>query len=321
MLNFNADFRLFTLAVMFLLAASAAGAAAPAKHNNIFSGTYFHPPVAEQECTACHTIHGDAVGPFLQATVPELCYQCHEDKAAMDLVHEPVGEGECLSCHVPHTSDFRPLLIHRVPELCHLCHDPGDEHIAKNATCTTCHNVHSSGTARFLKGERTKNCWDCHQDKRQGESLHAPARDGKCLACHYTHPDPRFANRIRASYPLKIRTPYKDGAYALCEKCHKTAMFTDMNYFETGFRTVSQNLHARHVFSKEGVTCSACHDIHNARRSALIVEFLRIEGEIPKPLSFLRFSGGGSCGPACHDAAMYVQDEELIKDDDEGATP
>jgi len=307
----------FFFAFVPILTATNAGAAAPANHNNIFSGLYFHPPVADEDCTVCHTIHGDAVGPFLQAEVPELCYECHEDKAAMDMVHEPVGEGECLSCHDPHTSDSRPLLIKRVPELCHMCHDPDDEHIAKNAVCNKCHNVHSSGTARFLKGERTKNCWDCHDDKRKGESLHTPAKEGKCMACHYTHPDPRFVNRIRASYPLKIRTPYEPGAYALCERCHKPAIFNDINYFETGFRTVSQNLHARHVFGKDGVTCSACHDIHNARRPGLIVEFVRIKGESPQPLNYLKFTGGGTCGDACHEAKTYVQNEELIDGDDE----
>jgi len=58
------------------------------------------------------------------------------------------------------------------------------------------------------------------------------------------------------------------------------------------------------------VGCGACHDVHTARRTALMVDWVRLPGAKPAPLQFLSFSNGGSCGPACHATATYVRDED-----------
>lgn len=298
-------------AAALLVSSGIAFAAAPPGHNQTLSRAWFHAPVADDDCTVCHTLHRDPVGPNLQAPIPDLCYQCHENVAAKDVVHEPVGAGRCTDCHRVHTSDYRPLLIKRIPELCLDCHPVDAEHVARNTLCTSCHGVHSSDTARFLKGERTRNCGQCHADKRQGMSLHAPAREGKCLTCHFTHPDPRFATeRLRGPYPPQPLAPYTPGAYGLCDGCHEPRLHDDPECLETGFRTASQNLHARHARADRGVACSACHDIHGTDTSALIVEWVRLPGAPQKPMQFLRFSTGGTCGPACHATATYLRGEQ-----------
>ena len=298
--------------------ASGAAAAPPAGHNDLFSGRWFHAPVADEDCAVCHTMHRDPVGPNLQAPVPELCYQCHEDMAAQDVVHEPVGEGRCTDCHMVHTSGEPMLLKLRVPDLCIGCHPVNERHVGRGTLCTGCHGVHSSETSRFLKGNRSRNCGSCHGDKRRGASRHTPAREGKCLTCHFTHPDPRFASeKLRGSYP---RDPYETlgpGLYGLCDRCHDPALYTDPGYRMTWFRTGNENLHYRHVARENGLTCSVCHDIHTARRPALMVDWLRIPGKEQRLMKFLKWSTGGSCGPACHGTATYVRSEDaaFIEDD------
>lgn len=280
-----------------------AQASPPSNHNQVLSGRYFHAPVADDECTVCHTIHRDPVGPNLQAPVPQLCYQCHENVAAKDVVHEPVGKGRCSDCHRVHTSEHRQLLLKGIPDLCIECHPVDASHVGRNTLCTSCHGVHSSETARFLKGERTRNCGSCHKDKREGHSLHPPSQEGKCLTCHFTHPDPRFTTvRLRAAYPSTPRAASGPGVYALCDPCHEPALYTDPKNKATGFRTTSKNLHLRHVGGAKGLTCSACHDVHGART---LLEWVRAPGQEPKAMNFLSFPEGGSCGPACHPAATY----------------
>jgi hypothetical protein len=94
-------------------------------------------------------------------------------------------------------------------------------------------------------------------------------------------------------------------------------LYADPAYRETGFRTLADNLHVRHVTGPDGVGCSACHDIHAALRPALIVEWVRRPGSEPQPMQFIRFSTGGTCGPACHETAMYLRAAaaELEKED------
>lgn len=300
------------VALGLALWASAAPAAAPAGHNRAFSRRWFHGPVADDNCSVCHAIHGDSVEKSLKAPVPKLCYQCHEDVAAKDVVHEPVGAGRCTDCHEVHTSDVRPLLIRKVPELCFDCHSLDDQHKTRGTVCTGCHGVHSSETSRFLEGGQVKNCGQCHRDKREGEWIHAPAREGKCLSCHFTHPDPRFrVQRFRNAYPSgpeAMAEKHGIDSYGLCDQCHLQALHTDPGYRDTRFRTAKLNLHERHV-RQRGVTCSVCHDLHSARKPALMDEWVRLPGRQSKPMQYLRMSTGGSCGPVCHAPATYLRDD------------
>ena len=296
------------LGALVALWALGATAGPPPGHRQILAGRWFHAPVADSDCTACHTMHRNPVGPNLQAPVPELCWHCHEDLTAGDVVHKPVGGGRCMDCHLAHTSDVRRLLRRRVPELCFGCH-PVDAHVSPNTLCTSCHEAHSSDTARLLKGKRTRNCGSCHADKREGASVHPPVARGKCLTCHYTHPDPRFAGGgLRQAYPRGLLAPYDPRGYALCDRCHPRELHADPAFEGTRFRSATANLHARHVQGDDGVSCSACHDTHASEEEALVHRWVRWPDRPPVPLEFARSEGGGACGPACHPAATYSRE-------------
>ena len=292
-----------------LFAASQTRAAPSPRHNQILSKRWFHAPVADDDCTVCHTMHGGGAEKSLKAPVPELCYQCHEDMAAKDVVHEPVGAGRCSDCHEVHTADVRPLLIRRVPALCHECHPTDEAHKTRGTLCTGCHGVHSSETSRFLSGEKSRNCGKCHGDKRQGDRVHEPARAGRCLTCHFTHPDPRFqSERLRTRYVAGPIVRDDPGMFDLCDGCHPPRLHSDKEFRSTGFRTAAENLHARHALGKKGIGCSTCHDVHASLRPALMTEWVRPRDKAPKPLQFITFDAGGSCGPVCHAAAVYLRD-------------
>ena len=302
--------RLLAAAAGAALWAAAAPASAPPDHNQLFFGQWVHAPLADDDCGVCHTIHGEAVGPALQADEPDLCYQCHEDVSTKDIVHEPVGAGRCSDCHRVHTSDVRPLLLRRIPDLCIECHPPTPSHVGRGMVCTQCHGVHSSETSRFLKDERNRPCKRCHESKQRGERVHEPARTGKCLTCHFTHPDPRFGTeKLRGRYTMRVRGTYSPGDFGLCERCHDRRLFEDVDWLETWFRTGTRNLHALHV-AAGGVSCSSCHDVHSSGRPSLVAGWFRQPDKAPRQIQFLRFSTGGSCGPACHAVATYLRDEE-----------
>ncbi len=291
-------------ALLGVALAAAAAAAPPPGHQRLLAGVWSHAPVADDDCSVCHTVHRGRVGASLRAPEPDLCYQCHENVAAKDIVHEPVGEGACSKCHRAHTSDERSLLHKRIPELCLDCHPVDRAHVARNTLCTSCHTVHSSETLKLLKGERTRACGACHEPKRRGAVVHPPARQGKCLVCHFTHPDPRFRDQKHREPQLAVaehgvrRSP-------LCEKCHPAGLAQDLSYPATRFRRGDENLHARHAQSAPGVACTACHDVHSSPVTALVAERVRRSGKPSLPLEFRPESGGGRCGVACHGARSY----------------
>ncbi len=110
-------------------------------------------------CLACHDKNtGD--NPKLVAPVPQLCYTCHKELAAMDgWKHGPAATGECLLCHEQHRSASKPLLKRPVPELCYHCHEQrmlglvAGHTEPSHANCTDCHEAHASPGRMLLKQE------------------------------------------------------------------------------------------------------------------------------------------------------------------------
>ncbi len=124
-------------------------------------GWYVHEAV--KDCTQCHgarrrrTLSRQAQ---LVAEVPQLCYNCHEEYAALEgWVHGPVATGECLICHEPHKTKHESLLLKPVPELCYQCHEVQTIHSIENhakdsyARCIDCHAGHAAATKNLLKPE------------------------------------------------------------------------------------------------------------------------------------------------------------------------
>lgn len=114
-----------------------------------------------KDCVPCHGGKPDVDStdkPDMVAPVPQLCYTCHEERAAMEgWKHGPVAAGECLMCHQPHQAGHKPLLNKAVPELCYHCHEPRtlalvtDHAKPSHASCTDCHEAHASPGRMLLK--------------------------------------------------------------------------------------------------------------------------------------------------------------------------
>lgn len=81
-------------------------------------GLWQHGPVANQQCTACHSPHkSDRRYMLLANSDAAMCGQCHSDS---ELRHTPQHTNdpkeECTRCHNPHAGQSRLLLRHEYDE-------------------------------------------------------------------------------------------------------------------------------------------------------------------------------------------------------------
>jgi predicted CXXCH cytochrome family protein len=134
---------------------------------------------------------------------------CHADIAAIKMQHAPVKEGDCLSCHVRRDK----------------------EHPVK-------------GKKSFdLVAKGGALCKTCHDGIGKKKLLHAPVKEGDCLACHKVHgTNERFLLEVGED-----RT-------ALCLNCHDAATFKQQ--FMHGPAAVG--------------SCSECHDPHESTEQHLL---------------------------------------------------
>ena len=119
-----------------------------------------------KDCVPCHGDKAEQASPdkpYLVASVPKLCYECHKDYVSLaGWVHGPVSIGECLLCHEPHKTDKKSLLRKPVPELCYQCHETRTlksvaNHSDKSyAHCNDCHDGHTSPGRMLLKQDFIK---------------------------------------------------------------------------------------------------------------------------------------------------------------------
>ncbi len=156
-----------SLAFMMMVCAPGVSAVAGAEKTTVEPAADWglHEPL--KGCTACHGNKPDLNAtdkPELVAPVPQLCYTCHKEYAAMDdWKHGPVATGECLLCHETHQATSRSLLRKPVPELCHHCHEPrmlgliANHAESSHASCTDCHEAHASPGRMLLKQKYLKS--------------------------------------------------------------------------------------------------------------------------------------------------------------------
>ena len=99
-----------------------------------------HHPIAEGKmvCSSCHDAHGQASGHLKEATVNEVCYECHADKEGpFAYEHAPVTEN-CAHCHEPHGTVANDLLRQPTTFLCLRCHSGHSTH-GQSENCDRCH--------------------------------------------------------------------------------------------------------------------------------------------------------------------------------------
>jgi predicted CXXCH cytochrome family protein len=195
-------------------------------------------PALPMGCSSCHTgVHaGEKPAPKLAASVPDLCFGCH-DKAAFEKKspHAPVAGGMCGSCHNPHVSAFPKLLLSPVPDLCFSCHDRNalakkNVHAsAAEGQCLVCHNAHGSDSAFVLTQLVEGHCEACHEEQESGkhvmrrvspgdthpvkgkkDPLH-PGKELSCVSCHNPH-----VAKPGKQLPEKVKRPED-----VCRQCHR----------------------------------------------------------------------------------------------------
>lgn len=119
-----------------------------------------HMPVLEGKlvCTNCHNPHGSYTEKLLkEATVNEVCFQCHAEKRGPFLWEHPPVVENCLNCHDPHGTINDNLLKWARPRLCQRCHNAANNHpanprnpmsiFAVNSGCANCHSqIHGSNS-------------------------------------------------------------------------------------------------------------------------------------------------------------------------------
>ncbi|MFH1267522.1 MAG: cytochrome c3 family protein [Planctomycetota bacterium] len=113
-------------------------------HQKIYAFTALpsHHPIAEGKmvCSDCHDAHGQARGHLKEATVNEVCYECHAEKEGpFAYEHAPVTEN-CAYCHEPHGTVENNLLRQPTTFLCLRCHSGHSTH-GQSEQCFRCHFV------------------------------------------------------------------------------------------------------------------------------------------------------------------------------------
>ncbi len=159
---------------------------------------------------------------FSSASAADIdCLKCHGKLTKGSVVHAALSMG-CAACHtaidaktVPHKKSGAVAhgLSAEQPDLCYGCHakaafEKTVVHAALGMGCTSCHNPHSSNTAKLLLLEAPELCFTCH-DKTlfSKKTVHAPVAGGMCLTCHVPHASNEMA--------LLANNPYD-----LCVTCH-----------------------------------------------------------------------------------------------------
>ena len=112
-----------------------------------------HPPYKDKQCASCHD--QSKMGKLNQS-MPDVCYQCHDNFSdKYKVLHGPVGGGQCTTCHNPHMSENKNLLVRTGQLLCLFCHNTEQVMQAvahkdiKDVSCTECHNPHG-GQDRYV---------------------------------------------------------------------------------------------------------------------------------------------------------------------------
>lgn len=180
-----------------------------------------HPIIEDGGCTACHAPHASDQPKLLAEPAATLCGNCHSDLAPK---HGglPVDGKRCLSCHSPHTAS-RPKLLREVVH-------------GAMPDCSSCHAPKKG--APFARSEKEPAlCFQCHdgvEKQLRQKTVHPPAKDGSCTACHSPHVADREKLLVEARPALcfgchaeleeklsKAPAAHPPARQGRCGKCHE----------------------------------------------------------------------------------------------------
>jgi predicted CXXCH cytochrome family protein len=224
-------------------------------HDDMGAEEYVHGPAAGGVCISCHNPHGSVNQFYVSRSGADLCYACHEDKAAQmshEFQHTPVARGDCSACHDPHGAANKYQLRGTASELCFQCHEDNmtDQNFVHGPVaggeCSVCHNPHSSPFPNMLAAEGSELCFLCHEDRKPQFSKahkHEPVEQD-CSLCHSPH-------GAVSRFQLKSAIP------DLCEGCHQEVV------------KLSKESTFKHDPAARG-DCTSCHDPHTADAARLL---------------------------------------------------
>ena len=267
--------------------------------SDVMKKKHIHSPLAEGNCTGCHSPHTTDHGRLMAADANSICQRCHEDIVPQDAAstHQVVLEGNCTLCHDPHASNNRNNLVEAGSALCFGCHVELGEDIADNRyphapvqqDCLTCHNPHASQeNENLLTASAPALCVECHDtSKGTFKDLHMgyPVETADCSSCHNPHGSGQksilhdvvhepVSNRMckqchnapDSAEPLAL---LRD-SYELCQGCHYDMVNETFNQERIHWPLVDGtgciNCHSPHASSVTGLLekpmldlCGTCH--------------------------------------------------------------
>ncbi|MFA5700294.1 MAG: cytochrome c3 family protein [Desulfuromonas sp.] len=248
---------------------------------------HIHTPLAQGDCTGCHSPHAADHGKLLAADKSQICFSCHEglvpEGAASS--HLAVSEGNCVACHDPHSSDYKMNLIKPAGELCLGCHADFGLKIKQNKfphspvsdDCMICHTPHASAdNPNLLNTNVPELCLGCHDaDKKTFKSQHMnyPVEQANCSSCHNPH-----GSSTQSMLYDNVHEPLSK---RMCKQCHADP--TAAQPFETlrdGFE-LCQGCHydmVNDTFNKQRIHwplvdktgCLNCHSPHASAEANLM---------------------------------------------------
>ncbi len=227
-----------------------------------------HPPY-ENNCTACHNVHGADERYFVKSGKQGCLQSCHQDFSVdQAFMHPPVSKGQCLSCHNPHQSENPKMLVMAPSELCISCHkdflksrgieslpEGGSVHQpVKERRCTACHDPHGGDSPSRVPTDARRACGSCHKsfftENSEFKYSHGSMiKEKSCTQCHDPHAS-KFAHLL----PL----PASD----LCLNCHNKPI-------KSGSRTLPSIAKQLEGVKKphgpiQQKDCTACHRPHGS---------------------------------------------------------
>ena len=268
-------------------------------HEKFPSRKMLHSPVAEGDCTACHSPHASANKFLLRAKGGQLCFTCHDDSIVeKKYVHGPAAVGGCITCHEAHSADFDKMLRAEGPSLCYGCHSDKEEmfnaadnvHPPVAQDCVQCHNPHSAEKQFMLRNKAPELCLGCHEQKKKQLAniavKHRALESGKsCLNCHNAH---------MSNIPNLLLLEPLD----LCLNCHdRTYKRKDGKPLTNMKKLLAENEnHHGPILQKD---CSGCHDPHGS-------EYFRILKK-PYPETFYK-----SFDPKNYELCFSCHEETIV---------
>ncbi len=253
-------------------------------HDAMTTAPVVHAPVKDNECDVCHEADDEEVHEFaFPDTSAEMCYGCHKSVTKKEFVHAPVEADELpctTSCHSPHSgADKAMLKAETSTEMCLDCHDtfePADMyHQSPEADgCSSCHDSHSSDSAKFLRAEPPELCNSCHTDMAEAVEANAVVHGPVALGCDSCH-DPHNA---LAGKGLEVTGP------ELCTSCH------------ADFAETLSAMADRHPLLLEDKGCQGCHDPHASENKMVLLDS-------PRQLCL-----------TCHAESIEATDGRMIED-------